>query len=264
MQGNLVALLAVLPLVCPAAAFAHDTWLLPESAAVAVGSEVGFDLTSGMAFPSLDHAITPDRVEFADCRLAGLEVPLSSSVGEKSLRLSARFAVPGVAVCRVDLRPRELELQLEQVAHYLDEIGAPATVRQAWAAMKPQRWRERYSKHAKTFVAVGVVGGDQSWAQPVGSPFEFVPESDPSAVRAGSDLVVRFVKGTAAMVDFAVSLLREGEQKASSLRTDASGRVTIHVTETGRYLLRATEIRPPATSGAPWESDFTTLTFSVR
>src|SRR5256885_6432486 len=43
------------------------------------------------------------------------------------------------------------ELTPEQVDEYLDEIGAAEETR-AYRKLHPGRWRERYTKHAKTFL----------------------------------------------------------------------------------------------------------------
>jgi uncharacterized GH25 family protein len=63
--------LALLALVLAVPARAHDTWLLPATRLVSLGATVDLDLTSGMAFPQLETAIKPERVEKAGYPLGG-------------------------------------------------------------------------------------------------------------------------------------------------------------------------------------------------
>ena len=73
---------ATLLALCPAVvgpAFAHDTWMTPERGSVSPGTALTLDMTSGMAFPALDHAIDPDRIERAFCRLKDWRPDTTSS-----------------------------------------------------------------------------------------------------------------------------------------------------------------------------------------
>jgi hypothetical protein len=242
----------------------HDTYLVARRAAATPGAVVTLDLTSGMRFPALDHAIKPERVERARGRLGGRTFDLTGlRPAPKSLRFDAPLGQTGVATLWVELKPRTLELTPKQVAEYLDEIGAPEDARRAWAeAKRPRRWRETYTKHAKTFVRVGEAAGDRSWAGPVGMALEVVPERDPTALSAGDELPVVVLKGGAPLAGFAVGLVHEtGAHELS--KTDAAGRVTFRLARAGRWLLRGTELRKPGTPDGEWESHFTTLAVNV-
>jgi uncharacterized GH25 family protein len=58
--------------------------------------------------------------------------------------------------------------------------------------------------------------------------------------------------------------LHDGEANGEWRTTDASGRVTFTLSKAGRWLLHGTDLRPSKRAGLDWESDFTTLTLSVR
>lgn len=248
----------------PRPARAHDTWLLPSRPAIEAGSRLELEMTSGMQFPALESAIKPERVQTAECRLGGRRLPLEAAPGEKALSLSATLPVAGTAVCRVDLAPRALELTPPQVEEYLEEIGAPAALRQAWAAEQGKRpWREIYSKHSKTAVAVGDAGGDPSWSEPLGSALEIVLECDPARLAAGSELAVRLLKNGQPLAGLALSFVAQGEEGAL-VATDAQGRARSKLTRAGWWLVRATELRRVERPDATWESDFATLTLFVR
>ena len=248
------------------AARAHDTWLLPGKFREAAGRKVELALTSGMAYPANESAIDPARIERSGVRLAGKTATLV--VGEKgkdALHLAAALPAAGVATLWVELHPRTLDLTPEQVEEYLAEIGAPSSVRERYlSAPAPRRWRETYTKHTKTFVRVGEPSSDGSWAEPIGLAFELVPESDPTGLKPGQDLAVRLLRDGKPAAGLAVGLVREGSGEAVMRTTDFDGRASFPLAMAGRWLLRATELRPIDGKDVDWESDFTTLTLEVR
>lgn len=171
---------------------AHDTWLLPSSMAVAPGSTVTLDMTSGMFFPAPETAVKPDRLAAARCRLAGKILDISDrTAAEKSLRFGGRPQSPGVATIWAESKPRTLDLKPAEVKEYLEEIGAMETVGTEWeSSPEPRKWRETYTKHAKTFLRVGNPESDGSWAEPTGMALEIIPERDPTTLAAGTDIPI--------------------------------------------------------------------------
>jgi uncharacterized GH25 family protein len=257
-----IAAVLFLTFALGASSLAHDTWLIADRFVIAQGSEALLDLTSGMAFPTLETSIKPERLERARCRLGAHTFELKEfSPTPNSLRFAARLAEPGVATFWVELQPRALQLTAAQVREYLDEIGASIAIRNAWAtARKPRRWRELYTKHSKTFVKVGELQTDQSWAEPVGLRLEIVPEKDPTSLRVGDEFPVRVLRDGTPLPGFPVGVVFEGSSKGRIEKTDYAGRVSFLLDRKGRYLLRATELRKSSQQGVDWESDFTTLT----
>lgn len=272
--GGRLALASSLALATPA--LAHDTWVTPNRFAAPPGEQVTLDLTSGMAFPTLDYAIRPERISAAKMRLAGATSELAQrGAGPHSLKLPVLLEKPGVATVWIELAPKELDLELDKVQEYLDEIGASAEIRGIWEkAREKRRWIEVYSKHAKTYVRVGEPEGDRSGTEPVGMALEIVPEKDPTALRAGDTLPVRVLRNGQPYPGLPVGLVRQGDEHGSLQTTDAEGRATVRLGRTGRWMLRATDLRhvEKPEEEAPragvrtvsWESDFTTLTFEVR
>jgi hypothetical protein len=214
-----------------------------------------------MGFPGLEHAIEAGRIEAAHVRLAGRVWELSGRTREKrSLRLTERVQGEGLAVAWVALAPKALRLTEAQVEEYLHEIGLAEAVGPAWRSRpQPRRWRETYRKLAKTALRVGTAG-DGSWAEPVGLPLEIVPETDPTALRAGDALAVRVLRAGRPLPGF---VLAADPGRAAARRfatTDAEGRLSFVLDAAGPWMLAGTDLRP---AGAEWESDFTTLTLEV-
>lgn len=244
---------------------AHDTWLFSSRTTVPVGTRLTFDLTSGMAFPANATAIDPARVETAMYRLAGNTSMLARRAGKKSLRLEAFLSKPGLATIWITLKPRTLDLTAAQVHEYLEEIGAPDSIRALYPAKGPTpRWREQYSKQAKSFVNVGQPANDTSWKIPVGMSFEIVPLSDPRAIVKGDIAQFLVLRDGRPVANFPVGSVGAARKSARLDRTDANGIVRIPATIVGRWMLRATDLRrPPAGTDADWESVFTTLSLNV-
>lgn len=273
MKLRTTALAVTALLVAATVVDAHDTWLLPTRATVPPGLSVVFDLTSGMDFPANGSPIAADRVGSARLRLAGRSEPLPApKLGPKSLRFDVYLARPGIATIGVELAPRTLELEPKEVDEYLAEIGAADSVRYRYMAQPiPRRWRERYVKHATTYVRVAspvrpVPKADSSWATPTGMKFELVPERDPTALKAGDLMVVRLVRNGAPLANESIGLTGPGADgaKAMSRRSDERGRVAFVIPRAGRWMFRATQLRHATSADLDWESDFATLTFVVR
>lgn len=243
---------------------AHDTWLLARRASVPPGTVARLDLTSGMTFPVLDYAIKPERVNLARCRLNGKTFEVARSSASKSLALRVRLPDEGVATLWVELNPKSLELTPKQVEEYFDEINAPAQFRQSWMNGGKKRWREIYTKHAKTFMKVGESVADHSWVEPVGMALEIVPEKNPTTIRAGDEFPVRVLRNGLPLPNFSLGIVREGNSFSEFQTTDAEGRVTFRLARSGKWLLRGTELRPSNKPETEWESDFTTLTIEVQ
>lgn len=259
-------LAAALICLAASAALAHDTWILPASGSVRPGSALSFDITSGMAFPALDHAIAADRLAAASFRLRGKTSEiLSLAVGAHALKLTATLGENGIAAVWAESRPRFIELTPKQVDEYLEEIGATDTVGREWKGRGTgAKWRENYTKYVKTFVRVGEQGQDSSWKEPVGMAFEIVPEQDPTALTSGGRFTVRLLKDKKPLPDFPVGLFAAKVRHGTIQKTDAQGRVSFQVDHTGWWLLRATHIERSAKPNLDWESHFTTLTVVVR
>jgi uncharacterized protein DUF4198 len=255
------AVAAALFLLVAHAANAHDTWIAPRAFRVASGATLTVDMTSGMGFPALEYAPEAARIESAGVRLQGRVLDFGGRTrGARALVLTARPDASGLAAIFVSTKPRTLTLKPSQVTEYLEEIGAAQEIVRAWRERKgPKTWRESYRKHAKAFVRVGEAP-DAAWTEPVGLPLEIVPERDPSALRAGSELTLRVLKQGEPVPEFAVAAVMQGTPRRL-VRTGPDGRATLPLDRAGVWLLAGTELRP---SGDAWESDFTTLTLEVQ
>jgi uncharacterized GH25 family protein len=249
------------------AAAAHDTWLAPDRYHLSRPAPVTLSLTSGMEFPKLDHAIRSERVALAKQRSASgtSELPAGSE-GRNALDLKARAAEPGVTTYWVVLHPRPSELRSDQVREYVAHLGLadPAAVLAAWERDGAGPVRYNYTKFAKSFVRVNDADAGGATGQ-AGMALEIVPVEDPTTLSPGGTLRVRVLRDGAPLTDYPLELIREGKDEPARYRTDGAGGAAIELPSPGRYMLRASTLRPAAPGEErQWDVDFSTMTFAVR
>jgi len=248
-----------------ASAFAHETWMMPSTFSAKVGEEVRFDVSSGLAFPRLENPVKVERIATAAYRLGPDVVALKNlTTAGTSLVVRQAFPKDGVATVRVDAKPKDIELKDDEVAEYLDEIDATAEIRSIWAGQKGRiPWKETYTKHAKTFVAIGDAAEDRSSANSLGAALELIPTASPFTIEAGKDLTVVLQANSKPVPNLPVGLLMEGASDRVFRTTDAEGRATFPIAKAGRAMLFAVDLRL-ASDGRSWRSEFCTMTVEAH
>lgn len=251
-------------LVCAAGpVFAHDTWLAADQRQVPPGAELVFDMTSGDHFPVMGSSIARERIELSSCLQGAAAFPvLPVERAAKALRLAARPPAAGAVTCWIQLKPRALDLAASKIAGYLDEIDAPAAVRNAWeSAPAPKKWNEVYTKNAR--VIVPAAGSPAMKAGPVGMKLEFVPQVDLASGQVAGKLPWVVLRDGKPLAGLSVALTGEHGGKPARQRSDAQGRVEFAAPAAGRWMLSATDLRPIDAAAGKWESQFATLVFEV-
>jgi hypothetical protein len=217
---------------------AHDTWFEPigarsKTAVLALGT--------GTRFPVQELPIAVEQIRTSGCRGARLD-PLRSTARALLLRVAPADAATPLS-CWAQLIPLDVELTPYDAEIYLDDISAPARVREIWSAMHARGvpWKERFTKHARIELSGA---GTTAPAEPTGMDFDLLLESDPGAVRPGDALVFL--------------LLRDGRPQGGP-----DGHVRFEVPAPGRWVLRGTELRLSEARPDAWESRFVTLVFEI-
>jgi hypothetical protein len=144
-------------------------------------------------------------------------------------------------------------LQFEGLEHILalhDKLGKPRT-----------GIREIYTRCAKLLVAVD--GGDGQDRQ-TGLPLELVAEENPYKLREGDPLQVRLYFKGKPIEGIAISAIAKADPEARQLvRTNAEGRASIALPNSGPWLLNAVHVMEPARGeNAHWTSLWASLTFA--
>ncbi|MEW5926090.1 MAG: DUF4198 domain-containing protein [Gemmatimonadota bacterium] len=252
-----------------ATAAAHDFWLVPNAFVITPGNILEVRGQTSSRFPTSEGAVAPDRV--ADARIidASGATPLRDlSVAEKSLLIREPVRTPGQKIVAVTTRPRSVRESAEGFRHYLVAEGAPEALEryQREGKLPTDSITRRYAKYAKTLVEVGR-GGPRAFDKPVGHPLEFVPLSDPAALRAGDTLGVRLlfrgqplpgIKVHASGVPAGPGLSPEaaaGQAQEVTALTDELGIARIPVSRGGLWNARTLHIEPAQPgSGADWDT----------
>lgn len=243
---------------------AHDTWLSAEQRAVRAGTSLELLMTSGERFPTLGSLIAPRRIATSACRQGSETLSLKHAKREpKALRLSTKTPTNDPVTCWVQLEPRTLALNESTVAHYLDEIDAPLSVRDVWKAAKaPRRWSETYAKNAKVMVP-GALKGPGTAADPVGLKLELVLLKDPAAAPSDGKLPVVVLLDGKPREGLSIALTGEHDGPIQRQRTDAKGSAVFKLPQAGRWMMSATDLVAVDASKGEWESQFSTLVFDI-
>jgi len=129
----------------------------------------------------------------------------------------------------------------------LPEAGEPAAVGVVWDAgyrvKKGEKWAKATAEEAKAaetfrhsiFHSKTIFTWNARFAEPFGLPLELVPQSDPTAVKAGGTLKLT------ALVDGkpAAGVVLALDQPEVTLTSDAAGLITVPIAKAGLQLLSA-------------------------
>jgi hypothetical protein len=269
---RLAALLAAVTLAVTTALGAHDFWLVPDAFQVAPGGTISVRGQTSSAFPTSESAVAVDRI--ASATLIGHDGsrPLGdfSHAGTSLLIRTPAPREPGQRVVAMAIHPREVREGPESFRRYLVLEGAPEALAryEREGRLPTDSITRRYAKYAKTLVQVGE-GGPRAFDRTAGHPLEFVPLTDPSALKAGDTLAARLLfrgRPLAGARLHAGTAPEPGRAEAEdlSLETDASGVTRLPLARGGLWNIRAIHIVPAeAGSGADWDVHWVTLVYRI-
>lgn len=246
------ALLAAL--TCPAQA--HDSWFerLPGAAAQPL-----LLLGTGNLFPVRETAIGTEYLVRQGCQGAAGGVGLTAVRYTPSALLLR--APASAQSCWMQLTPLDIELPPDKVAPYLDEMNASADLRATWAAMQARgvRWQERYTKHARVELTPGGAGAPVVELTAVNGLKTL--GMDATLQRLDGRLTFTVLRDGQPVPGLAVELRSAQPASGTWHRTDAQGQLRVPALPSGRWLLRAIDLRPSSSQADQWESRFLTLAF---
>ncbi len=250
------AILAAVSWAIAKAAFAHDTFIIPP-ASVTAGEPVVVQVTSSGFFPEPETRIRPARIGQIDARADGVPLDWTATNDEVAMTLTTSPAASAAtgAVIVMSLKPYDIDVEVAEISHYMDEIAAPPEVRAAVEASVAADGvlAETYTKHLKTIVC-GTTCADNEG--PGGGTFEFVAE--PTGGRA----FTLFLYG-APVANQPAFVVTETTGR-TPLTTDAEGRVVLPDDLTGLVYLNAVKLAPPTYPGDRFASQWASLTFDAR
>ena len=255
-------------LLLPAAATAHEYWLLPDRFVAPAGEAIAIAHRVGTGWPGETLPRSDPRiVRFALVDRLG-ERPIDGEEGADPAGATA-LRRPGAAFAVYRSRPSSVRLEAEAFESYLREEGLDAVIaRRAASGESGEAALEIFSRNAKALLTA--TGADAArdarlLRRPVGLDLELVPETDPRRAAVGTAIVVRLLFHGKPLAGALVKAFpKDGNERRVAGRTGADGRVRLALAEPGVWLLSAVHmIDASAASGARWESLWSSLTFEV-
>lgn len=241
-------------------ATAHDTWFeRVDTSTGDSGQPLVLALGSGTQYPVYETPVQPKFLTHFSCAdNKGLFKPDSVRAG----RRHTVVRVPGVDVkafsCEMSLQSFEVELAPELVDTYFAEIRASDALRAVLAGQraKGRAFEERYLKFAR-------FDGPLPPIREKHQAMDVLRVTPRGLLQVGSDTVYEVRRDNKPLPHLPVQLVHEGTPTGHWLRTDSSGRIAFRLPLSGRWLLRAVDLRPPISDDARWESRFIAYTFEV-
>jgi uncharacterized GH25 family protein len=244
--------------------FAHDFWLEPSTFSPQPGQIVGVRLRVGqdlLGDPVPRDPALVNQFVFED---ASGRKPLVGRTGSDPAGL-LRVDGQGLVVIGYSSNPSTVDMEAEKFNQYLKDEGLDAI-----AALRARRKQtgdkshELFSRCAKSLVLSGLPNRTQA-DRALGFTLELVAERNPYTMRPGEDLPVRLTYENRPMPGaLVVAINRLNPAEKQSARTDADGRVKLHLREGGLWLVKSVHMIPaPAGAGADWQSYWASLTFEL-
>lgn len=256
MKSISVALLLMVAIVSDA--FAHYTYVIPQSFRVSAGDTVVVGFHSGDGFPESsavlkrlqDPAIHTDR---GALKIDGLREDGKRLVASVNIPASGHVIVTAVnGAAMEEMKPPSFE-------KYLEEEGLGHIVQaRAQRGESDRPGRERYTMYAKTIFLAGAP--NDAYKTVVGLPLEIVPERDPYRLQAGESLPLRVLLRGTPVANLEIRATSAGGTTQVVGKTDSNGRLNVPLTP-GRWRLHTIHMERGA--DVDWESVWTTLTFEI-
>lgn len=250
---------------------AHDFWLVPYLFAF-VGDSVVLDGKSGTRFPE-GSAVQPTRVAEAWLIGAASRTRLVNlSVQNGALRVTAQPS-RGQHLAAIALTPRTTRTTPTGLLRFLRAEGGAAAadeLERLYALDGMDSVVYASASYASTVVQVGR-GGAPAFASSAGFPLEFVPLTDPTALRVGDTLRVRILGGGRPAANVGLEARAAGSTGTlggvddwRSLQTDADGIARVPLGTPGPWLLRsAMVVRRPGPAANEFDVARSTYVFGV-
>ena len=240
----------------PAAASAHDFFILPTSFVTARGDPLMVDVTIASEFPELELVVAADRI--AELRVVGDPQAMFEAVGPgpQSMRTRFRATEPGLAILSARAVPRDVEYPEDRIGGIMQEYQvSPEAVRSVDRLPRPRVLKAISSRFAKSFVCVERCDGGSDPTRPLGHSLEFVATS-------GSATSYTLLAKGAPLADYPV-VIASADGTRTRTRSSAEGWVEVPAGLTGAVMLFAAVMTPPADGGDRFVLDLASLTLDV-
>jgi uncharacterized protein DUF4198 len=266
--SRLLPLPFLVALAAPVAS--HEFWIEPDQYQVPIGGTLQADFKNGQNFRGTTLGFFDRRSETYALIANDKRTELMPRAGDRpALNVPAPLA-DTLAVVIHETAPSTLTYKewakFLKFAEHKDFQSA--AMDHAAAGWPMEGFKERYTRHAKSLIAVGSgAGADAS----TGMQTEFVALSNPYAPGFDGQMRVRVLYQGAVRPDAQVEVFdraRSGDVTVTLYRTNAQGEAVIPVSSGHSYIFDAVVLRPAADMVDPktdpvWETLWAALTFAV-
>ncbi|MDA7426509.1 DUF4198 domain-containing protein [Thalassococcus lentus] len=254
--------------VFASSAAAHEFWIDPLDFQIDADEQIEANIRVGENFEGAGYAFVPPNFQRFELVFGDALIDVEGRAGD---RPALSMQAPGAGLITVVHVTRDYTLtyrEWEKFQNFAKHKDFVSAIAKHEARGLPQTgFKERYSRHAKSLIAVGDgAGADRE----LGLVAEIVALSNPYTDDLANGLKVKVLYEGTARGQAQVELFErapDGEVAISLHTTDDEGVVFLpvkadHVYLADHVVLRAIE---PETEGAPvWESLWASLTFEVR
>ncbi|MDJ0824805.1 MAG: DUF4198 domain-containing protein [Rhodobacter sp.] len=246
---------------------AHEFWISPQTYTVAPEAQILADIRVGQTFKGSAYSFIPQQFKRFDLVQGDRVIPVTGRIGD---RPALAMDAPGDGLVTVVHQTSDFFLTYREAEKFLNFITEKDF---AWVladhearGLPDAGFRERYSRYAKSLIAVGSgAGADQE----VGLLTEIIALANPFTDDLSDGLPVQVLYQGAARADVQVEVFArvpDGAVTVMQTRTDSEGYAMIPVEAGSEYLVDAVVMRPldPVAESDPvWESLWASLTFQV-
>ncbi|MEM9426474.1 MAG: DUF4198 domain-containing protein [Pseudomonadota bacterium] len=246
---------------------AHEFWIDPVSHMVAPGDRIEADIRVGEAYEGTAFGYIPRRFRRFDTASQGRVSPVNGTVGDRPA-LSMQAEEDGLLVAIHATEDQHITWsEWGKFVSFLEHKDLTwGLAEHAARGLSEENVRERYSRYAKSLIAVGAGEGEDVIA---GLETEIVALENPYTDDMSDGLDIRALYQGAPLDDVQIEVFRkapDGTVTITTERTDAAGEVTIPIDPGARYMLDTVVLRPleQTEEGDPaWETLWANLTFEV-
>ncbi|MEM6635695.1 MAG: DUF4198 domain-containing protein [Pseudomonadota bacterium] len=247
---------------------AHEFWIEPLAFQVAAGEDIAADLKVGQNFVGSAYSYNPNRFRRFEMVTGDKTAPVPGTIGDRpAVRVLAEQDGLAILVHETTdntLTYAEWQKFVDFVAH---KDLVPGIEAHRARALPETGFRERYSRYAKSLVAVGEgKGADRQ----IGLLTEIVALTNPYDTPAGEGVKVQVLYQGAPRGQVQLEVFERapsGDVTVRLLRTDDQGEATVPVQPGHDYMLDAVvmrELEGDVTEKEDvWESLWANLTFHV-
>lgn len=268
MKSRVLFIATALLIAVPAGA--HDLFMKLDSFFVPANAHVRIALING-TFDHSEGTVKRNRARRIDIVRAGRGQSTKqirwTETGDTT-QLTIHTGASATYVVGVSLLPREIALSAKDFNGYLEEDGILNILdRRRDRGELEKGARERYAKHVKAIIQVGD-SMTPGWDTRLGYPAELVPLRNPYTLAVGDSLTLlalvdrKPAPGLTVIAGFEPAGGKP--EKASSVTTDSTGRVTIPLAAAGKWYVKFISMVPVTTGKLNYESKWATLTFELR